>query len=602
MKERWRASHISNGGAVVSPLIPNQSYDGKVDIITSKNEKGKKIYYRPHVVFFLVIIGIAVIGLFQVFFDYIDLEKWLYTKDIIVRENQLNKTTNLNIKNKIQTVAFSPDTYVNKEIKTKELVEVDLNNNTGVLRGKYEINGKQRNEKLSNIEKIRKSLSENVVDEYNSLEFDESSTSKVYRKKNTDLNEKKLEEKDNNLKLSKRFIPQKQLFPKIPKSFAYFKGSCNHYCRSMVKAGYRLLPGLTSPAAPEFLIISYKSVNKYANLKTSIVNQVGYGSSCIGGGKGKQLLCKEEFTKSNGCAYSSLKIQPEQWNLKAPSECKRFFEYASQPSMENQIWIVKPGGAFHGAGIKLYNGIEKLKNKYRCLEFLNDGVIAQKYIAKPALFSGHKFDFRSFMLIVSMDPYIVFYHDGFIRKSEHKYSTDTSDLKDPLAHITNSRGQSSDNHFFNFQQLQDVLTKESKFDPSFIDKIARPHMKRVTQFMFHAAKQKFKHRAVRFQLFALDWMLDMKGDLHLLEANGNPQTTFYPGIKIAPAIWTTMMDLVHLVQVEPEALPEEFSVQDKYQFEGWSMIYNELEEIESGELYNPCKFHQYIKDKHPIFS
>ena len=38
----------------------------------------------------------------------------------------------------------------------------------------------------------------------------------------------------------------------------------------------------------------------------------------------------------------------------------------------------------------------------------------------------------------------------------------------------------------------------------------------------------------RFQLFALDWLLDAEGGMHLLEANGNPSIVKYPGTGLTP--------------------------------------------------------------------
>ncbi|GBG24297.1 Tubulin polyglutamylase TTLL5 [Hondaea fermentalgiana] len=404
---------------------------------------------------------------------------------------------------------------------------------------------------------------------------------------------------------SRPLVPAPQIKSSVPRSFNYKKGDCSasYLCKIMKKAGFKSLPGLTVPTNPEMLIISYKSVGKYSSIKTSIVNQVGLGSACIGGGKGKQLACKEKFAAQYGCEYRQLNVQPVQWNVREPSTCREFMAEASKPENENQIWIAKPGGSYHGAGIKLYKGVEDVSRAFPCTKTLPDGLIVQRYLDKPALFSGYKFDFRSYMLIASMNPYVVFYHDGFVRRSEHPYDTSAANLGDDKTHITNSRGQSLKDHFFSFAQLQERLSAESGFPADFMEKTFRPHAMRATNFLFQAARNGFfTHRKVRFQVFALDWMLDANGGMHLLEANGNPQISDYPGVGLTPQIWTDMFEVVHLVQADPASLPDEFGVQYGYHYNNWHMVYNELEAAHSGEAYSPCDFQKHATSKHPLYS
>ena len=60
-------------------------------------------------------------------------------------------------------------------------------------------------------------------------------------------------------------------------------------------------------------------------------------------------------------------------------------------------------------------------------------LLAQHYVHNPlTLDRQNKFDFRMYMLIASVDPLIVFYHDGFLRVSLETYnSTDTSKVLSP---------------------------------------------------------------------------------------------------------------------------------------------------------------------------
>ena len=50
----------------------------------------------------------------------------------------------------------------------------------------------------------------------------------------------------------------------------------------------------------------------------------------------------------------------------------------------------------------------------------------QRYISKPLLLDGHKFDFRIYMLIASTNPLQLFYHDGFLRVSLLQYDENST--------------------------------------------------------------------------------------------------------------------------------------------------------------------------------
>lgn len=60
---------------------------------------------------------------------------------------------------------------------------------------------------------------------------------------------------------------------------------------------------------------------------------------------------------------------------------------------------------------------------------VDDNILMQKYIRDPLLIMGHKFDIRIHVLVASTNPLIVYFHDGFIRLSLHKYKKNSSDRK-----------------------------------------------------------------------------------------------------------------------------------------------------------------------------
>ena len=112
-----------------------------------------------------------------------------------------------------------------------------------------------------------------------------------------------------------------------------------------------------------------------------------------------------------------------------------------------------------------------------------------EYIVKPLLINNHKFDLRTYLLIASTQPFLVFYHDGFIRRSVAEYSNKTFNK---LAHITNFRHQPEDDHFWGFQQLEDYLFETKHIPRTFMRKSLRKHARKVTNFVFQAARSRLK--------------------------------------------------------------------------------------------------------------
>ncbi len=268
---------------------------------------------------------------------------------------------------------------------------------------------------------------------------------------------------------------------------------------------------------------------------------------------------------------------------------------------------MKPGGSFHGHGITLHEGDATIKAKYgTCKKKLPEGLIIQEYVSKPALMGGHKFDLRTYLLIASTSPFLAFYHDGFVRRSEHPYSTDASGLNDAKTHITNSVSQSSENHFFGFHQLQAILTEEHGFPPDYFDRIFRPRAMRVSNYLFHTAYNrtgaKIEARKGRFQLFALDWMIDAEGGSHLLEGNGDPSIKGYNGTGLTPDVWDSMLTLVEAIHIKPETITGPLSVKQGFRWKGWRLLYNEMEAELTQNYYEGCKINKYKDMKHPLYS
>jgi len=57
----------------------------------------------------------------------------------------------------------------------------------------------------------------------------------------------------------------------------------------------------------------------------------------------------------------------------------------------------------------------------------------------PLLYKGKKFDFRSYMYIACMNPFVVFFNEGYVRCSLSDYTLDNFGTPEgKITHLTNN--------------------------------------------------------------------------------------------------------------------------------------------------------------------
>jgi len=109
---------------------------------------------------------------------------------------------------------------------------------------------------------------------------------------------------------------------------------------------------------------------------------------------------------------------------------KSFLRCQKADRMTN-FWIIKPIGLSRGRGIKIINDI--------CAVSYSEPVVVQKYLSKPYLFDGYKFDLRLYILVTSFSPLEAFiYRQGFARFATKPYSSSAIDIENEQIHLTNS--------------------------------------------------------------------------------------------------------------------------------------------------------------------
>lgn len=109
----------------------------------------------------------------------------------------------------------------------------------------------------------------------------------------------------------------------------------------------------------------------------------------------------------------------------------------------DDTWIMKPTARAQGKGIFLVNKLTQLKkwavnSKLPFQSLMREAYVISRYIDKPLLIGGKKFDLRLYVLVTSYRPLKVWIHSaGFARFCTAKYTSDTAELDNMMVHLTN---------------------------------------------------------------------------------------------------------------------------------------------------------------------
>lgn len=94
-------------------------------------------------------------------------------------------------------------------------------------------------------------------------------------------------------------------------------------------------------------------------------------------------------------------------------------------------WIVKPPAAARGKGIQVIHKFAQVPKQ--------GSFVVQRYISRPYLINGSKFDLRIYVYIPSFNPLRIYlFDDGLVRFASVKYSNAIHSLRDQFMHLTNS--------------------------------------------------------------------------------------------------------------------------------------------------------------------
>lgn len=230
-----------------------------------------------------------------------------------------------------------------------------------------------------------------------------------------------------------------------------------------------------------------------------------------------------------------------------PADFKEFLTQVNQK--RNRTFIVKPEASCQGKGIFLTRDPETLtteKTIHTTASGVIEHMVVQRYMHKPYLIDGFKFDLRIYVLVNGIAPLRVYvYKDGLARFATVPYQSPApSNLTNLCMHLTNyainkessafvQNADANDDEVGSKRSYQFVLRKiRSEFGQLTMERVhdeindiivktmclAQPHV----HHLFRSCQPDDIENSLCFQILGFDIMIDQKMKPYLIEVNQMP--------------------------------------------------------------------------------
>ena len=253
------------------------------------------------------------------------------------------------------------------------------------------------------------------------------------------------------------------------------------------------------------------------------------------------------------------KFFPKTFMLPADyTELKKEWEHGKNHG--NKTFIVKPSKGCQGTGIRLT----------RCLDEISphEPNIVQRYMHRPHLLDGYKYDLRIYVLLSSLNPLRIFlFREGLVRVCTQKYAPVEKNMGDARMHLTNyainkdsenfvqpdDEEDCADAHKRTISSLMKTLADEGHDTQALWTSIGEVCVKTIISVQPHLEHTYFTCRRRSddagsgcFELLGFDIMMDHKLRPFLLEVNHSPSFTCDSALDTAvkQAVLRSTMEMV----------------------------------------------------------
>eukprot|EP00759_Apiculatamorpha_spiralis_P050230 PhF_6_TR4530/c0_g1_i1/m.6354/K16603/TTLL9; tubulin polyglutamylase TTLL9 len=190
------------------------------------------------------------------------------------------------------------------------------------------------------------------------------------------------------------------------------------------------------------------------------------------------------------------------------------------------VWVLKRADLASGFGITIIPDVQQWweKNggaKEVFLGMKNDkhSYVFQKYVERPYLLTGRKFDARYFFLVASVDPLVVLATEGFMRLNVEQY--ECADWGNVYKHISNIAQNRTHPEWPVMEQS--LLWTYEKLTPELRQCMWEQISRVITSIVRALQKDMVASSPLgTYQLFALDCLLDESMRLWVTECQINP--------------------------------------------------------------------------------